>query len=136
MNNRDTLYFKKRLKQELNDLLRSADCNFVGLSETEENLPDVVDRASSFIDRSLSQNICDRDSIRIRKIEQALEDLTSGDYGICVGCGEDIAVKRLKANPVARHCIGCKTEIENPRATDQRIASVVHSIALRIPRGC
>ena len=112
MNNRDVLYFKKRLKQELNDLLRGADCNFTGLSESEENLPDVVDRASSFIDRSLSQNICDRDSIRTRTIEQALEDLKSGDYGICEGCGEDIAVKRLKANPVARHCIRCKTEIE------------------------
>ena len=109
---KNTTYFRKRLTQELNDLLRGADCNFNGLNEPEESLPDIVDRASSFIDRSLSQNICDRESLRIRKIEQALEDLANGVYGICVSCGEDIALKRLKANPLARHCIACKTEIE------------------------
>jgi len=75
-------------------------------------LPDIVDRASSLIDRSLSQNICHRESLRIRKIEQALGDMANGVYGICERCGEDIAVKRLKANPVARHCINCKTENE------------------------
>jgi DnaK suppressor protein len=112
MNNRDLLYFNKRLKRELKDLLRGVDCNFDGLNNSEENLPDIVDRASNFIDRSLSQNICDRESLRIRKIEQARGDLANGDYGICERCGEDIVVKRLKANPVARHCIECKTEIE------------------------
>jgi len=38
--------------------------------------------------------------------------MANGVYGICERCGEDIAVKRLKANPVARHCINCKTENE------------------------
>jgi DnaK suppressor protein len=104
--------FKKRLMQELEDLLRGVDCNFDGLRDSEEKLPDLIDRASSFIDRSLLQNICDRESLQIRKIEQTLEDMANGEYGICRHCGEDIAIRRLKANPVARHCIGCKTEIE------------------------
>jgi DnaK suppressor protein len=112
MNKRDLTYFNKRLMQELNDLRRAVDCNFDGLNASEDNLADIVDRASSLIDRSLSQNICDRETLRIRKIEQALEDLANGLYGICQHCGEDIAVKRLKANPVARYCITCKTEIE------------------------
>ena len=112
MNKRDLTYLKKRLIKELEELLKDKDCNFDGLNDLEENLPDIVDRASSFIDRSLSQNICDRESLRIRKIEQALEAMANNYYGICERCGEDIAVKRLKANPVARHCIECKTEIE------------------------
>jgi DnaK suppressor protein len=112
MNKKNLTYFNKRLIQELKDLLSGEDCNFDGLNDSEESFPDLVDRASIFIDRSLSQNICDRESLRIRKIQQALDDLANGVYGICDSCGDDIAVKRLKANPVARHCIRCKTEIE------------------------
>jgi DnaK suppressor protein len=105
-------YFNKRLVQELNDLVGGADCSFDALNDPEENLADIVDRASSLIERSLSQNICDREKLKIRKIEQSLNDLANGDYGICEQCGEDIAIKRLKVNPVARHCIECKTMIE------------------------
>ena len=113
MNKRNLTYFNKRLLKELDDLLRAADCNFDGLNDPEDNPADMVDRASSLIDRSLSQNICDRETLKIRKIEQALEDMANGIYGVCQHCGEDIAIKRLKANPVARFCITCKTEIEN-----------------------
>ena len=104
---------KNRLVKELEDLQQGDDCNLYGLSGSEESLPDLVDRASSLIDRSLSQNICDRENQRVRRIEEALEDISNGEYGICRSCGEDIAVKRLKANPVARHCITCKAAIEN-----------------------
>jgi DnaK suppressor protein len=48
-----------------------------------------------------------------RMIEEALEDIDNGEYGICRQCGCDIAVKRLKANPIARHCITCKSAMEN-----------------------
>lgn len=112
MNKKNLIYFRKRLLQELEDLLRGVDCNFDDLNDSEENMPDLIDRASNFIDRSLSQNICDRESLKVRKIEQSLEDMVNGVYGICDRCGENITIKRLKANPVARHCISCKTEIE------------------------
>jgi DnaK suppressor protein len=48
----------------------------------------------------------------IIKIKRALEDIADGHYGVCHNCGEDIAIKRLKASPVARYCIDCKTEME------------------------
>ena len=75
-------------------------------------MPDIVDRASNSIERSLSQNLCDRESLLIEKIKRALKDIADGSYGICNKCGEDIAIKRLKASPVARYCIDCKTEME------------------------
>jgi len=112
MNKKTLTHFKNRLIQELEDLRSGADCNLDGLDDSHEILPDLIDRASSFIDRNLSQSICDRSSLRIKMIENALEDIANGDYGICQHCGEDIAIKRLKANPVARHCIECKSEIE------------------------
>ena len=112
MNKRDATYFRKRLVSELESLTGELDCNFEGVNQANEELPDLIDRASSLMDRSLSQNFCDRKNRRIRKIEQALADLQEGHYGICKRCGEDIAIKRLKANPVASQCIDCKTEVE------------------------
>ena len=123
MNKRNVTYFRRRLEGELQDLTGGTDCNLDGLHHAKEVSPDLIDRASSFIDRSLSQNICDRKTFRIRKIEQALEDLKAGIYGTCQRCGEDIAIKRLRANPIARHCIDCKTEIE----TRQRLTGEVQS---------
>ena len=113
MNKKTLTYLKSRLINELGDLQRGENCNLNGLSGSDESLPDLVDRASSFIDRSLSQSMCDRQNLRIRMIEDALEDIENGEYGICRQCGEDIAVKRMEANPIARHCITCKSAMEN-----------------------
>ena len=113
MNKKTISLLKKRLVKGLEDLQQGDDCNLHGLSGTEVSMPDLVDRASSFIDRSLTQSFCDRENLRIRQIKEALEDIQNDEYGICLSCGEDIAVKRLKANPTARHCIDCKTAIES-----------------------
>ena len=113
MNEKTLTFLKNRLISELEDLQRGENCNLNGLSESDEILPDLVDRASSLIDRSLSQSMCDRQNLRLRLIAEALEDIENGEYGICRQCGEDIAVKRLKANPIARHCITCKSAMEN-----------------------
>ena len=117
MNKRNLTYFRKQLLKELEDLSVGADCNFDGLNSAQSDSPDLIDRAARYIDRNLSQNFCDRKNLRVKKLEQALEDLEAGLYGICQRCGEDIAVKRLKANLAARQCISCKTEME----TKQRL---------------
>ena len=112
MNKRDLKTIHNKLNKWLADLSSDADCNLDGLKGSDEPLPDLVDRASNIIERSLSQNLCDRESLLIEKIKRALADIADGTYGICNNCGEDIAVKRLKASPVSRYCIDCKTEME------------------------
>jgi DnaK suppressor protein len=112
MNKRDLKTIHNKLSRWLEDLSSDADCNLDGLKVSDEPLPDIVDRASNIIERSLSQNLCDRESLLIEKIKRALADIADGTYGICNNCGEDIAVKRLKASPVVRYCIDCKTEME------------------------
>jgi len=112
MNKRDLKTIRNKLTRWLEELSGDADCNLDGLKASNEPLPDIVDRASSVIERSLSQNLCDRENLLIQKIKRALEDIADGNYGICYNCGEDIAIKRLKASPVVRYCIDCKTEME------------------------
>ena len=112
MNKRDLKTIHNKLTRWIDDLSSDADCNLDGLHGSDGPLPDLVDQASTTIERSLSQNLCDRENLLMEKIKRALQDIADGAYGICNLCGEDIAIKRLKASPVARYCIGCKTELE------------------------
>lgn len=43
----------------------------------------------------------------IQKIDAALARLDSGEYGYCVGCGEEIAERRLQVDPATAFCITC-----------------------------
>jgi len=112
MNKRDLKTIHNKLTRWLEELSSDGDCNLDGLKGSDEPLPDIVDQASTITERSLSQNLCDRESLLIEKIKRALVDIADGNYGICNSCGEDIAIKRLKASPVVRYCIDCKTEME------------------------
>jgi DnaK suppressor protein len=112
MNNRDFKYFNKRLNEWLDVLLYQKASAVNKLQEYSEQPIEDIDRANMESERSLSLRIKSREKFLIRKIEQSLRDIESGDYGICEACGGRIAVKRLKVRPVTRHCIECKTEME------------------------
>jgi DnaK suppressor protein len=112
MEEKDLKFFKNLLTRQLGELLDHADNTFEGLIDPGDNLPDPIDRASFDSDRSTILRIRDRESMLINKIRKSLRDIENGDYGICEDCGEEISIKRLKARPVARHCIDCKTKRE------------------------
>lgn len=105
-------YFDKLLTRWLEDLLRHADETVVNLRQSD-SYADLLDRASFDSERSFQLRIRDRESVVIKKIRDSLYDIENGDYGVCSNCGEDISLKRLAARPVARHCVRCKTEMEN-----------------------
>ncbi|SDH51067.1 TraR/DksA family transcriptional regulator [Roseospirillum parvum] len=46
------------------------------------------------------------------RIKAALARLEEGDYGYCVGCGEEIAEKRLEIEPTVPTCIACAARAE------------------------
>ena len=53
---------------------------------------------------------------RLTKIESALRRHASDEYGLCVGCEEDIGYARLKAQPEAPFCIDCQSNKETRNA--------------------
>jgi len=77
--------------------------------EDLEAFPDVSDQASAEVDQNFSMRIRDRERKLLKKINEALEQLNTGTYGICEQCGGEIPYKRLKARPVTTLCIECKT---------------------------
>ena len=113
MEEKDLEYFRHLLTRWMEELLDHADDTVEGLLDARENLPDPLDRASAESDRSWTLRIRDRESMLIKKIRQSLEDIETGEYGICEDCGEDISIERLKARPVTSFCIRCKTKRES-----------------------
>ena len=112
MRKRDLDQIKKILTDQLAELLSRADCSLEGVSQSNDNMSDVVDRAAKIAERNFSHHLCSREKLLLRKIERSLQDIENGVYGRCEQCDEDISVKRLKARPTARYCIDCKTQME------------------------
>ncbi len=71
--------------------------------------PDLGDQASAEIDRNFMLRIKGRERKLIKKIEEAIERIDEGTFGICEKCGEDIDIRRIEARPVMTMCIECKT---------------------------
>lgn len=109
---KDLDYLKNLLTVWLDELLGRAGNTMVGLINSEDHLSDPLDRAVFDSERSYTLRIHDRENVLIKKIRASLEDIEDGVYGVCDDCGKYISIERLKARPVARRCIQCKTKQE------------------------
>lgn len=112
MKKKDIAYFKNLLTDQLEELLNQADDTVSGMTTPKENFPDPTDRASLEAERNFMLRIRDRESKLIKKIKKTLARIETDTFGICEKCGDDIALKRLKARPVTTQCIDCKTKEE------------------------
>ena len=66
------------------------------------------DQAQLSHDEFVSLRLNGLDYAQLRMVEEALDRLGSGDYGVCLACDEPIAPKRLHALPWARYCVDCQ----------------------------
>lgn len=82
--------------------------------------PDLGDQASAETDRNFMLRLRGREQRLLKKIDEALERVENGIFGICEDCGCEIHIQRLEARPVTTMCIDCKTlqeEEERMRAS-------------------
>ena len=101
MNERQLNFFKKKLLDWKDDILRESRETVTHLQKETENHPDLADRASSETDRALELRTRDRQRKLISKIDAALRRIEERDYGFCEETGEPIGLKRLEARPIA-----------------------------------
>ena len=66
------------------------------------------DQAQISHEEFISLKMNNLDYSQLRMVDEALERLAAGDYGICLACEEPVAPKRLLAVPWARYCIKCQ----------------------------
>ena len=69
------------------------------------------DQAQISHDEFISLQLNSLDYLQLRLVEEALDRLSSGDYGVCLACDLPIPPKRLEAVPWARYCVQCQDEI-------------------------
>ena len=101
MNAKQKAYFRSKLIEWRNDILKEARETLDHLAEESANHPDVADRASSETDRAIELRARDRQRKLIGKIDAALSRIDEGTYGYCEETGEPISLKRLDARPIA-----------------------------------
>ena len=87
----------------------------IGRAEAAANARETEsdDWAQADAERDLAFALEERESPELVAIDEALQRVADGSYGLCMDCGESIAAARLHANPVAMRCLGCQDKAEH-----------------------
>jgi DnaK suppressor protein len=100
MNAAELAFFRNRLQDMEQEILKNA-------GETTEHLretiivPDPADRATIEEEHALELRTRDRERKLLKKIQQSIARIDSGDYGYCEETGDPIGIPRLLARPTA-----------------------------------
>ncbi|MBS1187338.1 MAG: dksA [Burkholderiaceae bacterium] len=100
MNDAQLAFFKERLQQLEKSLIKNAGETTEHLRETTL-VPDPADRATIEEEHALELRTRDRERKLLKKVQQSIASIDSGEYGWCVETGEPIGVQRLLARPTA-----------------------------------
>ena len=109
MNAEQSAHFRNLLLDWKRSLMEEVDRTMHHMQDEAANFPDPNDRATQEEEFALELRTRDRERKLIKKIDEAMQSLESGDYGYCELCGVEIGVGRLEARPTATLCIDCKT---------------------------
>ena len=101
MNDKQLAYFRLKLVGLKEDILANAGQTTENLREDTVVVPDPADRATIEEEHALELRTRDRERKLLKKIEQSIGRIDSGDYGYCDETGEPIGVPRLLARPTA-----------------------------------
>jgi DnaK suppressor protein len=92
------------------------------LHVAQDDLSDETDLASSLIQQQLNCTIRDREYVKLRRIDAALDRIDEGTFGHCEDCDEEIGMKRLENQPWSELCITHAEEKEREESQIYRQA--------------
>ncbi len=78
------------------------------LSIDDSEMPDPVDLAVKNYSKNVMLSVSENESKQLVLVNDALERIEDGEYGLCLNCEEDINPKRLNAVPWAKYCLTCQ----------------------------
>lgn len=120
-NSKNLLVYKKALMKRREALIHRVAAQKEQEKDTSEmGHGDDLDQASARRDRELSFLISSKERVELKAIDQALQRINDGTYGICAQCGKVIASKRLKALPFTLHCLNCQVLMEIRSSEEKR----------------
>ncbi len=104
---------KDKLKDRRNYLLKEVRLRLNEFKNSDtDRLTDTADIAANLIEDEIVMSIAQGEAREIDQIDNALEKIESGKYGVCECCGKSINKQRLLAIPFVSLCIKCKEDEE------------------------
>jgi DnaK suppressor protein len=118
MARKDAILNLRQVLLKRRDALRKALAGDLSLLKElrEQTSGDVVDFALDSAQDEISSQLAEVESRELAQIENALESMRQGTYGICDGCAKPVPLARLQALPYATTCIECQREAERSGA--------------------
>src|ERR1700704_6662838 len=105
----DTGSYKEMLLRKRGEILAEGSSKQITASmDVNSRQGDLADQASGNNEVHIQLKLKQTDAKILQAIEEALDRMEKGTYGICRDCGEEIAAPRLNAIPWTRVCITCK----------------------------
>ena len=80
--------------------------------EPDTDSDDVADHGTDAFERNMTLGLMENEARTLQQIEEALEQMATGRYGICTQCGTAIPLVRLEALPFATTCVPCQEKAE------------------------
>ncbi len=109
MNEAQIKHFTEILQAWKSELMSEVDRTVDHMKDEAANFPDPADRATQEEEFSLELRTRDRERKLIKKIDDTMTLMSSGEYGYCDTCGVEIGLRRMEARPTATQCIDCKS---------------------------
>lgn len=121
MNKNDLEYFKGLIVRKKEELL--SELGYLENSSMSATSKDqsgdlssysyhMADQGTDTMDREMAFSLASREGRYLHHLNEALERIENGTYGICRSCGKEISKTRLEAVPNATQCINCKNAEE------------------------
>jgi DnaK suppressor protein len=114
MARKDALMSMRQILIKRRDALRKALAGDLSLLKElrAQTAGDLVDAALDSAQDEISSQLAEVESRELANVENALERMRTGNYGVCEGCNCKIPLARLNALPYATYCIDCAREAE------------------------
>jgi DnaK suppressor protein len=106
-------YYKKKLQVRREELLKAiARTGEEGRAADDDPTVDLADKAANSYNKEFLFGQTNTDRTTLQLINESLDRIKNGSYGICVHCEVELQQKRLEAVPWARHCTACQEKQE------------------------
>jgi len=104
---------KKTLLKEREEIVGEVRQIFESSKEMgQDGIQDIGDEAANIYNKQVLLSLTESERMRLQEMDEALDRIEAGTYGICEECGEPIGLKRLEVRPVAKYCVPCLSKME------------------------
>jgi len=104
----DQAHFREILMKRRQEILDNQKPLADSMIDTNTRQGDLADQANGNNEVHIHLKLKQTDAKILIAIEEALQRVESGSYGVCRDCGDEISRARLEAIPWTRVCISCK----------------------------